>query len=257
MGLKTYLINLDRATERLDRMCVRLAAIGLPFERIAAINGRTLSYPHPDFSALSYRLLHGRRWSPAELGCYLSHLEAADRLLRSDAQFALILEDDVSFAPDFLPHLEAALDRADLWDILRLSTVNSGRAIPVTKLEGGARIGIALSREKGAGAYVINRRAAAWLLRQRPMRLAYDIVFDLEYLSGLKAAFLLPIPCDQQTEHASQIQTNIKSLKVSRWRYLTVLPYRTWLETSRLVLRGSRLLLVLARESFGNRTARR
>lgn len=241
-AIKTYLINLDGAGARRARMMDRLAAQDLKADRIAAVDGRTLCHPHPDFSDLSYRFLHGRRWSPAELGCYLSHLEAAQRLLDSGAEHALILEDDVTFAPDFRAHLAAALERSDLWDILRLSTVNSGRAIPVAHLAGGARLGIALSREKGAGAYVINRRAAEWLVRQRPMRLAYDILFDLEYLAGLRAVFLLPLPCDQRAEETTQIQSNIKSLKITRWRYLTVLPFRSFLEISRVVLRGARII---------------
>jgi glycosyl transferase family 25 len=243
------LINLDRASDRLQKMQTRLAEISLDFERIRAVDGRALNYPHPLFSAASYRFLHGRRWSPAEVGCYLSHLKAAERLLKSDAKFALILEDDVVFSHDFISNLRLAMDRSDLWDILRLSTVNSARAIPVVKLNQTTKIGISLTREKGAGAYVINRRAAAWIVRQIPIRVAYDIAFDLEYLSGLKAAFLIPQPCCQQTEEVSQIQNGIQALKFSRWRYLTVLPYRTWLEVSRIVLRGVRLLVVLANET--------
>lgn len=251
------LINLDRASERLQKMQTRLADIGLDFERISAVDGRGLKYPHPLFSAASYRFLHGRRWSPAEVGCYLSHLKAAEHLLKSDAKFALILEDDVAFSLDFIAHLRLAMDRSDLWDILRLSTVNSARAIPIVKLNETAQIGIALTREKGAGAYVINRRAAAWIVRQIPIRVAYDIAFDLEYLSGLKAAFLIPQPCCQQTEEVSQIQNGIQALKLSRWRYMTVLPYRAWLEVSRLVLRGVRLLVVLANETWRHLTGYR
>lgn len=240
-GLNTYLINLDRATERLRRMEEKLAAAGLPFERVPAVDGSTLTFPHPQFDAWSYRHLHGRRVIPAEVGCYLSHVECARRLLASEASHALILEDDVSFAPDFLPVLRAAMQDGS-WDILRLSTVNKGPKYGYQALPGGRRLAKALTREKGAGAYVINRAAAEWITgRLMPMRLAYDIAFDLEYLDGLRAAFVDPVPTLQRDEAVSQIQNDIKAAKYPATRYLTVLPYRAWLELTRLAFRAGHL----------------
>lgn len=235
--VKTYLINLDRAPARLAKLDARLRAIGLPYQRIAAVDGKMLQFPHPDFSDLAYRLLHGRRRAPAEVGCYFSHIEALREFLNSDADHALILEDDIAFEPDFRQVMQAAIARAGEWDILRLSTVNTGRAIPYSGLTGRYRLAVALTREKGAGAYMVNRRAAKWLVRQLPMRLAYDIMFDLEYLAGLRAVFVKPLPCAQITGEVTQIQNQGPDFKLPKWRYLTVLPYRAWLEISRLIIR--------------------
>lgn len=241
--LKTYLINLDRATERLQRMADKCAAAGLRFDRVAAVDGASLTFPCAEFDARSYKYLHGRRVIPAEVGCYLSHVECARRLLATDADHALILEDDVAFCPDFGRLLQLALADADDWDILRLSTVNKGRKFGYRKLADGHSLAIALSREKGAGAYIINRKAAAWISRDlMPMRLSYDIAFDLEYLHGLRAAFIDPVPVDQRDESTSQIQNGIRAYKYPRTRYLTVLPYRIWLETSRVAVRLTRYL---------------
>lgn len=241
-GLNVYLINLERATERLHRMEAKLSAAGLPFERVPAVEGSALRFPHPGFDAWSYRHLHGRRVIPAEVGCYLSHVECARRLLASEASHALILEDDVSFAPDFVAVLRAAMLEGASWDILRLSTVNKGPKFGYRKLPGGRRLAKALTREKGAGAYVINRAAAEWITgKLMPMRLAYDIAFDLEYLGGLRAAFIDPPPTQQRDEKVSQIQNNIKAAKYPATRYLTVLPYRAWLELTRLAFRAGHL----------------
>lgn len=241
-GLNVYLINLDRATDRLARMTARLAALPLTFERVPAVEGARLTFPIPQFSEWSYRLLHGRRRMPAEVGCYLSHVDCARRLLASDASHALILEDDVSFPPDFAEVMQAALARQSGWDILRLSTVNRGTKLPYAPLTKTRSLAVALMREKGAGAYVINRRAAKWIVgRLMPMRLAWDIAFDLEYLAGLRAAFVVPVPVSQANEAVSQIQGGVRASKLPRWRYLTVLPYRAFLETSRAVMRLSRL----------------
>lgn len=237
-SLKIYLINLDRAGERLDHMQAKLAAAGLDYERVPAVDGAALPMPHPDFDARAYRYLHGRRIIPAELGCYFSHVECARRLLESDAEHALVLEDDVAFPNDFRNLLANALESADDWDILRLSAINRGPKFPYKRLPDGRSLAIAFTREKGAGAYVINRRAAEWITTKlMPMRLSYDIAFDLEYLDGLRASFVDPVPVDQRDEPVSQIQANIRAAKYPRSRYLTVLPYRAWLELSRLVMR--------------------
>ncbi len=243
MTLDVYLINMDGATDRLDAMVQKLADRDLEFTRVPGVNGRTISFPIKEFSELSYKLLHGRRTTPAEVGCYLSHVECARRLLAGHADLALILEDDVSFEPDFLDSLDCAAMHPTDWDILRLTTVNRGRKFRFRELENGRALALALTREKGAGAYVINREGARWIVnRLIPMRLAYDIAFDLEYLDGLKAAFVDPQPASQYSEHETQIQSNMQQYKLPRWRYLTVLPYRAYLEISRFFSRGFQLL---------------
>ncbi|MDH4414158.1 MAG: glycosyltransferase family 25 protein [Rhizobium sp.] len=243
LTLAIYLINMDGAEDRMQLMNRETAAAGIVAERVPAVIGRNLSFPIPEFSELSYKLLHGRRMKHGEVGCYLSHVECARRFLASDADLCLILEDDVSFEPDFLETIDAAARNSDAWDILRLTTVSSGRKFPYLSLKNGRSLAIALTREKGSGAYMINRKAARWITgRLVPMRLAYDIAFDLEYLSGLKGAFVSPLVASQDNGFESQIQGNMNSHKLPRWRYLTVLPYRAYLEVSRVLARASLLL---------------
>ena len=87
-------------------MLSKISALGLPVQRIEATDGRKLTFPIPEFCELSYKLLHGRRTSPPEVGCYLSHVECARTFLHGDSDFALILEDDVSFEEDFVKTIE-------------------------------------------------------------------------------------------------------------------------------------------------------
>ncbi|EHH04368.1 glycosyltransferase 25 family member 1, partial [Agrobacterium tumefaciens CCNWGS0286] len=95
--LAVFLINMDSATKRLADMNARLDAMGLKAERVPGVNGRELNYPIPEFSEISYMLMHGRRTSPPEIGCYLSHVACAQKFMAGDADIALILEDDVVF----------------------------------------------------------------------------------------------------------------------------------------------------------------
>jgi glycosyl transferase family 25 len=234
--LAVYLINMDRAETRRAMMEARLKEAGLAHERVSAVDGAKLTLPMPEFSELSYRFLHGRRWLPAEVGCYLSHVECAKRLLQTQAEYALILEDDVAFGDGMMEAVERALDNDDCWDILRLTTVNKGRRFPIRALGDGHSLAICLTREKGAGAYIINRKAAEWIANLLPIRLAYDIAFDLEYLHGLKAAFIHPLVASQLTKAPTQIQT--RRHKLPAWYYITVLPYRSYLEVTRFLMRG-------------------
>lgn len=86
--------------------------------------------------------------------------------------------------------------------------MNKGPKFGYRKLADGRSLAIALTREKGAGAYVINRTAANWIVRDlMPMRLSYDIAFDLEYIDGLRAAFIDPVPVDQRTRPSPRSRT--------------------------------------------------
>ncbi len=241
--LAVYLINMDGAVDRLAAMRAKLEQVGIGFQRIPGVNGKAIEFPIPEFSEWSYRYLHGRRRTPTEVGCYLSHIDCTRAFLDSDADLALILEDDASFQPEFLDTLDRAAAQRQEWNLLRLTTVSKGRKYPVRDLGNGHSIAIALTREKGSGAYVIDRAAARWFVQKLvPMRLAWDIAYDLEYLAGLKASFIEPPVASQISDEESQVQRGLSIYKLPRWRYFTVLPYRFWLELNRVIWRGGRLL---------------
>ncbi|HUN90930.1 MAG TPA: glycosyltransferase family 25 protein [Burkholderiaceae bacterium] len=98
------LINLDGAVERRRSMAAQLQAHGLAFERIgidlraapiAAVTARVAEqFPRLRFDA--------KALSGAEIGCWLSHLSAWQRLLeRRSERAATIIEDDLLLAPAF------------------------------------------------------------------------------------------------------------------------------------------------------------
>ena len=242
-GLITLVINLDRAADRMAHMARELQAVGLSYTRIAAVDGATLQRPHPDFSEGHYRHLHGRHWAPKELGCYLSHIQCLRTLLTSDAQYALILEDDVRLDPDIRQVLIEALTQTRHWNLLRLSTVNSGTWWPVRPL-GRTNLAVCLTREKGAGGYVVDRVAARQMVdKLLPMRLSWDIAFDLEWLLGFKTLGVYPMVIAQNAGFGTDIQDDLDKIKVrSKLKYLTVAPFRLFLELSRLGYRLYRLV---------------
>jgi len=242
-NLSTFLINLDRAPERRTRMAFLLNRLGLDFERVSAVDGAKLRLPSMSFDERGYSLRHGRRPNPYEIGCFLSHVDCARRLLASRGEYALILEDDLNFDPNFVTVLAEVLANRDKWDIVRLSTVNVGKKYRVQRLTHQHSLAISLTREKGSGAYLINRRAAEWITRRLvPMRLPYDLAFDLEFLQGLRAFFVDPPPVRQDADPRSQIQVKTSDYKLGWRRPPTVIPYRAAIEITRFVTRAARLL---------------
>jgi glycosyl transferase family 25 len=212
----------------------------IPFVRQSGVVGVDLKFPNDNFSAWSYKYLHGRQWAPRELGCYLSHLECLKKFIDSDAEFALILEDDVTITRDVVKLIELAMSFRSDWNMLRLSTVNHGKWWSVRDLENGSSLAVCLTREKGAGGYLVDRKAATQMIKHLlPMRLAWDIAFDLEWLLGFKTLGIYPMPISQQSDFESQIQNDLQKIKIKGiLKYATVTPFRTFIEVSRLVYRA-------------------
>ncbi|MDR3182665.1 MAG: glycosyltransferase family 25 protein, partial [Planctomycetaceae bacterium] len=93
--LPCYIINLDRAKDRWDEVSGRFQSVGFNVIRVPAVDGRELRFPHPDFAQRRYFWLYGRPPVGAKIACFLSHIKALKTFLESDAQHALICEDDV------------------------------------------------------------------------------------------------------------------------------------------------------------------
>ena len=254
-----FVINLASATARWDAVAGRLAAAGMTGTRIEAVNGRALRLPIPEFDETRHRLCTGRRPILPEIGCYLSHLAAMDAFLATADTHGLILEDDARFDATLPGVVASALEWADAWDILRLSTVGRDRVCRIVPLDGGRHLGVNLTRTKGSAAYMLNRRAAETLRRRLvPMCLAYDIAYDLEYLLGLQALAVSPYPVRQDGE-PSQIQSNVARAKLPATRYLSVFPFRAAVETARVVMRcglAVRTSLAVRRAAHGARRLR-
>lgn len=208
--LQTYLINLDRSPDRLAVMKERLDALGLPWQRISAVEGKLLDLPNlPELSIPQFLAHHGKQPKPAEVGCYMSHLKVFQAFLDTPpqaAQFALILEDDVEFAPDFMQVIEGLIRHAADWDLVRLSGFHSGGPVGIRELSPGRQLAIMFFQQTSSAAYIINRHAAQRMLeRLVPMSVPYDHAYDQPWALGLKARMVSPLPIDLDWGQASTI----------------------------------------------------
>lgn len=236
-GLHTWVINLDRDAERLQRIAQQLGPTGLNWTRQSAVYGRDLA-PEEQARLLdrdAYRRKHGMEPALGELGCYLSHVAVMRALLASPHRAALVLEDDVLLTPALLPVLRGLMAHPERWDMVKLSQVHSGTPQPVLEVAPGHRLAVMLSRCTGSSAYLMNRRAAqAYLAGLLPMTLPYDHVFDQGWTFGLKVRLVTPTPCIHDEQIATTIATGGASRKFARWRRLPAHLYRLGNELRRV-----------------------
>lgn len=205
-GLLVLLINLDRSTKRLEQMQRRLDQIGLSYERLPAVDG-TLHWDSlkQTVDIAQFERNVGRDIMPGEIGCYHSHLQAWQRLLASDCQTLLVLEDDVVFGDDFMQALHIALEHRTNWDMLNLNKIRAKQPIRQNLL-GPYSLNAYIGPLTGMGAYLIHRNIAKRLLNQMfPIVLPIDLELDRVYKFDLRRYGLEPFPSVVQDENVSTI----------------------------------------------------
>jgi len=198
------LVNLDRSPDRLASAVRQLAAVGLTAERLTATDGCAI--PEEELRRIA-------RWdpgaffkplSPGEVGCYLSHLAAAERIVREGWPLALVLEDDFAPSPELAQVLAELAPMADsLPDLVRL--------------DGAMRGGETLLRLPLCGARLVRYRrppirttAMLWTLAgarrfvavARPLRRPVDVQLKHWWEGGLSIASVNPPPIQLHAEQA-------------------------------------------------------
>lgn len=194
-NVATYVINLARATERMQHMRTQLNGLSVPFTRIEAVLGKELNLPIPEFDEKKFNILTGKQANPGEIGCYLSHIQTLRTFLDSEASYALVLEDDVNLPENLMQILASACTHGSHWDLLRLTSSREGAFLPIASLVEPYQLGYNTRVLKNTGAYFINRNAAELIIKHLlPMRLPYDVALDREWDCGFKTACIYPFP---------------------------------------------------------------
>ncbi|MDO9568511.1 MAG: glycosyltransferase family 25 protein [Hydrogenophaga sp.] len=204
--LMVLLINLPRSTDRRARMERRMAALGLDYELMPAVDGRNrLEELLPSVDVAAFERHVGRDVLPGEIGCYHSHLRAWRHFLASDAQVLLVLEDDMVFHDDFADALRTALRGRAHWDMLKLSKIRAKQ--PVCQgLLGPYRLNAYIGAATGFGAYLVQRETAQRLLpRLLPIRAPIDRELEQVQRHDIRHFGLEPFPSHPQDEGQSTI----------------------------------------------------
>lgn len=224
-ALQIWMINLDNAEERYTRMSEQLNAMGLSFNRFAAIDGKTQAGNlKAQVDKPFYERYMGQQILPGKIGCYFSHLAVWKKLVESGAPIGLILEDDVVFHEDFGTALDLALAGSEHWDLLKLNSTRAKFPIGQGKM-GEYRLNAYLGRFTGNGCYLLKRETAVRLIPDlEEMKLAFEHEIGRYFAHNYRQYGLQPFPTHIDDGGVSQI-TGVGNEFVSKTRGLGRLPF--------------------------------
>jgi len=184
MKVETYLINLDGSDERLTRATKQLDAVNWKFERFSAYDGRgkeLASFENYDDFATKKTL--GRRLLNSELGCYLSHYGCAEKFLKSDADYLVVLEDDMKITSEFKQSVDALLAYLEQhpeldWYLINLASKKKKLAKDIVQIENFSLWHAYYFPIRGLGLIWSRKGAEAFITSGTTMTMPVDIFFQ-------------------------------------------------------------------------------
>lgn len=171
------LINLQSAGLRRAAMTRQLQALGCSFERIGIDLRRVPDAAVEDTIRSLFPALRFDRkvLSNAEIGCWLSHLSAWQRLLAPGAPAAAtVIEDDLRLAPGFAAAIDALAAR-DCLDLVFLGTSSRNLSTRHRWMIGGLAVHKPVGVIFNTWGYSISRDYARRFFARPPRRIALPI----------------------------------------------------------------------------------
>lgn len=153
-----YWINLDRSTERRENMLVLLkdhTFDGMPKHRVKAYDGGDPD----DEKKIRSMIQVDEKMIMKEYACLLSHFKTILLFLKSDYEYALVLEDDVSleYKPYWRTTLMECMKKAPRdWEIIQLCINNCALPKQLYSSE----------HHNSTAAYIIRKSGAKKLMKQ-------------------------------------------------------------------------------------------
>ncbi|WP_010112649.1 glycosyltransferase family 25 protein [Acinetobacter sp. P8-3-8] len=184
MKVETYLINLEGSDERLARATAQLQAVNWPFERFSAYDGRgkeLSSFENYDDQATQQAL--GRRLLNSELGCYLSHYGCVEKFLQSDADYLVVLEDDMKITEDFKKSVDDVLEYLNThqnldWYLINLAAKKKKLSKDIMKFNDFALWHAYYFPIRGLGLIWSRKGAEEFIAMGKTMTMPVDIFFQ-------------------------------------------------------------------------------
>lgn len=257
MKIKTYVINLKDSVDRRETVLAELAKYPyLDVELVEAVDGRKMSAEEKKncFDIDKFIKRYHRTPRGGEIGCTLSHRVCYRKLLDSDEEFALILEDDVNFL--YPEDIETILK-----DILNAYKNNKSYFItlayhflyyPKKYRKLGKYTFYRIYNAYGTCAYLINRKAAIRLLSVSvPYIVADDFPFIRKagvivegifptFAAGASTQEIIPTEIQEETTMCNSGCIMIKTLIYARKIYNRVL-FEILIRSKKILWRSSKL----------------
>lgn len=106
---RIFLVSLKQAEKRREALKANFPSLYKKFIHIDAVDGRLLNAKEYFDKIKPFSLKHKRIMTPSELGCSLSHIKALSEFLKTDANYALIIEDDIIGSDKDIEKLSSSL----------------------------------------------------------------------------------------------------------------------------------------------------
>lgn len=168
--IPAYVINLDRAADRLEHVRREFDRYGLEFVRVSAVDKILIA----DDELHERELTTGRPWSKSQMAVLRSHMAVWKLIAEGSHPSGAVFEDDVHFTPNIVKALDAVRPLPDEADLVRCETTLQSMRLerkPIFEADG-----LALHRTRhgawGAAAYILRRGTAERLLAAPEIQLA-------------------------------------------------------------------------------------
>lgn len=224
MNILTYLINLDGSNARLESATKQLEQLNWPFERIAAYDGRGKNLSEfKDYDDRQTRKNLGRSLLSSEIGCYLSHYKCVEKFLQTNADFLIVLEDDMILSISFKEVMNKILDFLYThptldWHLLNLASKKKKLARDITSFNEHTLWHAYYFPIRGLGLIWSRKGAEEFIKHGKPISMPVDIFFQ-RWLSqngkglGIWPALVSPLGVDSDilgTEASQKIKRKDK-----------------------------------------------
>ena len=121
-----YVLGLDSANRFNSFFSV--GAPAQDFQRYSAVDNRDDHVTDAQFDSKLFLTRYGKEPRPAEKGCALSHYHMWKDFLASDADWALLAEDDILISPDLQPVVERIIDKYPHVQMVNLGDIYASEA---------------------------------------------------------------------------------------------------------------------------------
>lgn len=161
-------INLRSATERRAAVEAQAERLGIDVQFVDAVVGRDLPADVPAYDKRGRAKTHTYDLSCNEIACTLSHIKAMKMFLAGEAEYAVIMEDDILFEPNLKEGVYELTHRLKGWEAAKIYTADdAGRLYDLGDKGGEDSCVRAVFPRKvlwGAVAWLYSRRAVEQLL---------------------------------------------------------------------------------------------
>jgi glycosyl transferase family 25 len=223
INIASYVINLDRAKDRLVHVRQQFDRIDVGFTRVSAIDAREFSSEQVAYFRDLYCSENGfqSEWSLGYIALFLSHRKTWEMIAKGETAWAAVFEDDVHLSSSLPLFLKSSGLFPNVADIIRIETTLQSMRLsprPVAQMH-GTRLFRVHDGAWGSAGYIIHKDIAQWL-SVAPPRFHNSLDWMLFHKScavgrALTVFQVDPAPCVQDQYHPDKNARKYFSMETS------------------------------------------